>query len=174
MPSRGSAISADGAIRVKVESAGKDPFALKLRIPQWCKNYAVNINGQIYMAPIGNDGYLHLSRSWSSGDVVDLRLEMEPQTIVGDHQNSGKVAFRVGPVILAVDQSLLPADAAGFKLLKVIGDRLIVTKQSAESSARPVSAWSHEVCYQIQVESKATGTGLEGKQTEKDFFDSLR
>jgi DUF1680 family protein len=50
-------------------------FPLHLRIPQWCKNAAVKINGKIYQESAANK-IVKINRQWKSGDVVELQLPM--------------------------------------------------------------------------------------------------
>lgn len=59
--------------------------ALKLRMPEWCEQYEVIINGtRMRLAPC--DGFFHIAREWQKGDVVELRLKMQPTLVKGTEQ----------------------------------------------------------------------------------------
>ena len=58
---------------------------LKLRMPKWCEQYEVIINGtRMRLAP--RDGFFHIVREWQKGDVVELRLKMQPTLVKGTEQ----------------------------------------------------------------------------------------
>lgn len=72
-------------------------FALRLRMPQWAKNFRVEIGGQLVTeSPV--NGYLTLKRQWN-GDKIELFFKMP----VTAHMLNGKTAFTRGPVVLARD-----------------------------------------------------------------------
>jgi uncharacterized protein len=104
---------ADGDIEMTVTTAASNPFAIKLRIPIWCKDSSVEINGQNAGGEIGADGYLALKRVWRDGDKIRLRLKVEPRIVVGDHKDEGKLSVMYGPLVLAAD-----ADLSGMKTEK--------------------------------------------------------
>ena len=59
--------------------------ALKLRMPEWCEQYEVIINGtRMRLAP--REGFFHIAREWQKGDVVELRLKMQPTLVKGTEQ----------------------------------------------------------------------------------------
>lgn len=53
-------------------------FPLHLRIPAWCNNAEIKINGEVLLRPSANQ-VIKLPRKWKSGDVVELRLPMKVQ-----------------------------------------------------------------------------------------------
>ena len=97
---------ADGHIRITVEPQTEKEFSLKLRLPAWCEHYSLKPSG----AQLGKDGYITLRRTWKTGEVVELDLQLAPRLVVGDHLNQGKVAVCYGPLVLAADEALLPAN----------------------------------------------------------------
>jgi len=63
-------------IRFTVKTGNTIEFPLHLRIPLWCKNYSVKINGKEFTSnPVNN--ILVINREWNQGDVVELNLNME-------------------------------------------------------------------------------------------------
>ena len=58
---------------------------LKLRMPEWCEQYEIYINGtRMRLAP--RDGFFHVEKEWQAGDVVELRLKMQPTLVSGTEQ----------------------------------------------------------------------------------------
>ncbi|MEV4316673.1 RICIN domain-containing protein [Actinocrispum sp. NPDC049592] len=54
-------------------------FPFTVRIPGWCANPQLTINGSAASAPAGPK-YASVTRTWRNGDVVRLRLPMSPRT----------------------------------------------------------------------------------------------
>ncbi len=104
----------EGEIHITVTPAAARQFAMKLRLPEWCANPSIRVNGEALKPAIGTDGYAVLKRTWKTGDEVLLTLPLTPRVLVGDHKNQGKVALLYGPLVLAADEALLAE--AGFTL----------------------------------------------------------
>ncbi|GAA0537293.1 glycoside hydrolase family 127 protein [Chitinophaga japonensis] len=62
-------------IRFTLTMAGKARFPFHLRIPAWCKNASIRINGEAWKQAEGNQ-VVKIERDWKSGDVVALTLPM--------------------------------------------------------------------------------------------------
>ncbi|MBP1904806.1 DUF1680 family protein [Paenibacillus turicensis] len=115
----------DGEINLTVTPQHACVFTLALRIPQWCKQFTIVVNGH----EIKQDqftivaGYAQITRQWQQGDRVTLTLDM-PVMRMHSHPhvrgNIGKVAIQRGPFIYCLEQVdngahlheiLLPQDA---------------------------------------------------------------
>jgi len=89
------------SIRFTLTFAGNDQpnhFPFHLRIPQWCKNPTLRVNGapqELHMT----GGIVRLEREWESGDQVLLKLPMEI-TFSKGYENS-RVVER-GPLVYAL------------------------------------------------------------------------
>lgn len=64
-------------IRFTINSEGSTDFPLTLRIPGWCKEASLSINGQAANIELTPSTFVTLNRSFNNGDVVELRLPME-------------------------------------------------------------------------------------------------
>jgi hypothetical protein len=119
-----------GDIEMTVATAAQKPFAVKLRSPGWCENAVVQVNGRSVKTKIGPDGYLAIRRLWQDQDKIQLRFEIEPRVLVGDHKNEGKLAVFYGPLVLAAD-----ADTSGgqsdFSIPGSDSNKLRVTPEAA-------------------------------------------
>ena len=112
----------EGLIRLTVETDRPAAFALRLRIPEWCRSYEVRIGGKTMETP-EEKGYAVIHRTWSSGDAVELVLDMPVEKIVshpGVLMNQGQVALQRGPLVYCVEDAnhktgvfnlVLPGDA---------------------------------------------------------------
>jgi DUF1680 family protein len=87
----------DGKIRIIMETAGD--YQLSLRIPEWCKQYSVKLNGTPCEKTI--------RKNWNAGDIVELDLEI-PITVIHSNPkittNNGRVALKRGPLVYALEQ----------------------------------------------------------------------
>jgi DUF1680 family protein len=79
-------------------SKDKVSFPLHLRIPLWCKNPELIINGQT-QAPEVKDNIIIISREWKDNDTVQLRLPMKIETTPW-HENAKTIER--GPLVFAL------------------------------------------------------------------------
>ena len=112
----------EGLIRLIVETDRSAAFTLRLRIPEWCRSYEIRIGGKTVEAR-EEKGYAILHRTWSSGDAVELELDMPVEKIVshpGVLMNQGRLALQRGPLVYCVEDAnhktdvfnlVLPGDA---------------------------------------------------------------
>ncbi|MCA9239045.1 MAG: glycoside hydrolase family 127 protein [Planctomycetales bacterium] len=99
-----------GEITFRIKKAPSGPVTLNLRRPGWAESYTLSVND----APVesGNSGgYLSLSRSWRSGDVVRLSFPM-PVRLLESHplveETRNQLAVKRGPVVYCLESTDLP------------------------------------------------------------------
>src|SRR5215204_894334 len=93
---------ANDEIFFKVSKIAKpSEFGLSLRIPAWCENASLKINGKAAKIVVEN-GYATVNRKWKTGDTVFLKLPMRPR-IEATNDNPKVVALLSGPLVLAAD-----------------------------------------------------------------------
>ena len=63
----------DEVVHFAIESDEAVEFELALRIPDWCYEVQMSVNGEAQTATVDR-GYLILEREWSNSDRVDLTL----------------------------------------------------------------------------------------------------
>ena len=69
----------DGKVSITINLDGAKEFGLGLRIPGWCNEAKLSVNGQeLDLASVTVDGYAIIKRKWQNGDRVELDLPMEP------------------------------------------------------------------------------------------------
>lgn len=98
-----------GAVSLVINPrANSKPFALRLRIPAWAPRSHLSVNGQSLTVDPHSGEFLSISRQWKFGDHVEILFDMPPTLVLGDHDNAGKAAVMVGPVVLAADEGHNP------------------------------------------------------------------
>lgn len=117
----------DGKVDIQIFSPTQTELTLRLRLPAWCCNWGLRVNGEPVFGPALN-GYIHLRRRWKPGDIVSFTMDM-PVRHVYAHPNiretAGRAAIQRGPIIYClegVDQSdinlhriLIPKDGSSWR-----------------------------------------------------------
>jgi DUF1680 family protein len=97
----------EGAVAVHVETDAPVNFALRLRIPGWCRAWSVSINGENLGSRAKTErGYLRLERLWRPGDVVRLDLAMPVERVYAHpavSEDAGRVALMRGPIVYCLE-----------------------------------------------------------------------
>jgi len=109
----------DGHVSLQVSPEKKSRFAVRMRIPTWCRTtsfmpgdlyrfaenktaaYTLRVNGEEVQAPI-EKGFAVLEREWNNGDVVELDMQMERRYVEADDRvkdDEGCVALTQGPLV---------------------------------------------------------------------------
>lgn len=70
-------------IRMSVAPEAAVAFPLYLRIPAWCGEPALSVNGMPLQAEVDGRGFVKVARKWAPGDRVELRLPMHPRVARG-------------------------------------------------------------------------------------------
>lgn len=107
----------DGHVKLTVkELQAPLDYKIKLRIPAWCKRFAVVVNNEdITSCPIIN-GYVTLDRQWKTGDLVELNLDMPVEVVSADQhvkENLGKRAIQRGPLVYCAEETDNKKDFSG-------------------------------------------------------------
>jgi DUF1680 family protein len=78
-------------------------LAVKLRYPYWAvSGFEVSINGQRQTLDSKPGTYACLTRTWQTGDTVDVRMPMSLRT-EGFRDNPKRLAFLYGPLVLCTE-----------------------------------------------------------------------
>jgi len=113
----------DGRIRLSIGLGKPAEFDLCMRIPGWALGKPVpsdlyrfastevmpvslKINGESVEAKPGQDGYVHLKRSWTAGDEVTLDLPTPVRRVYAHEKveaDKDKVALMRGPIVYCLE-----------------------------------------------------------------------
>ena len=141
----------DGYMKLTLGMDKPVKAAVRLRIPAWCKDFTVSVNGTAMTAPVQN-GYAVLDRKWADGDAVELVLAMPVEEVAADprvKEDVGKRAVQRGPLVYCLEEVDNPD---GF-------DELRLTEE-AEFEVNPLDKrqwWGHPL---MQIKAKAGGKTL--------------
>lgn len=102
----------DEAIRIEVKAATPVNFPVYLRVPAWCNNASVTVNGQAVNVTVDASSYIRLENKWKSGDVIELRLPMK-LAIRTWAKNKNSVSVDYGPLTfsLKIDEAYKQVDS---------------------------------------------------------------
>ena len=97
----------DGTIAFQINAEQPVSFELALRIPDWCREFALSLNG-VRQAVSVEKGYALISRQWSDGDKIELELAMPVERVLPHReirQVAGQVALQRGPLIYCLEEA---------------------------------------------------------------------
>ena len=91
----------DQMIKIEVNTNKEVRFPLYLRIPSWCSNAKIILNGNPQPVSLDSGSYARIDRLWSQGDVIQLSL---PMTLKKDTwaQNKSSVSINYGPLTFSL------------------------------------------------------------------------
>ena len=82
-------------------------FALHLRLPGWCEDASIALNGEPFdHVPTTSQGYVRLDRVWTKGDIVELHLPMHVHKLHAHpdvRQDRARIALQRGPVVYCAE-----------------------------------------------------------------------
>src|SRR5215470_12590917 len=96
----------EGDIEIAVAPAKPANFTFYVRIPGWADSAQVNVNGKSVSGARPGE-YLAIQRNWSSGDKINLQMEMPTHLIQGNPKiadDTGRVAVQRGPIIYCLEE----------------------------------------------------------------------
>lgn len=93
-------------VRLTVNTQQDVSFPLYVRIPSWCENASVQVNGETVEGAEAAE-YLKINRNWKNGDMVSLTFPMEIQPV---NMQNNSVSVTRGPLVyaLAVEEDWAP------------------------------------------------------------------
>jgi hypothetical protein len=91
----------DENIKIEVNASSPVSFPLYLRIPRWCKDAKVAINGNPVNVNATASSYIRLANKWKQGDVIELTLPMELALKLWT-ENKNSVSVNYGPLTFSL------------------------------------------------------------------------
>jgi hypothetical protein len=78
-------------------------FALRFRVPEWCPDMSIRVNSAVSDAASKPGTWAVVSRTWNSGDRVEVRIPLRFRWEAVDTQHPKRAAIVRGPVAMALD-----------------------------------------------------------------------
>jgi len=132
----------DGEVRLTISPSQPAEFPLHLRLPRWCKNPRVLVNGQAFEGDV-------IERRWRHEDAVSLSFPMAWRLVRGHGVNAGLAAVLRGPILFCLSRkrNRLPEEMELRRLVldpSSFGHTAPDERVQPEGMACPVRAWSPE------------------------------
>ena len=129
---------------------------IKLRIPGWCREVNVSVNGR----PVPYDrekGYIAVNGKWKKGDVITYSMEMRTRIVEANplvEESRGQVAVQRGPIIycaespdlgdIDIDDIAIPVDTK-FTPVEVVIDGSRMIALEGEVVVRDEETWKGQL-----------------------------
>jgi DUF1680 family protein len=101
----------DGAVQINLQEMPAKEMAISLRIPAWCPQATLSVNGKPVTEKIVAGTYAKLKRRWKAGDKITLTMDM-PATLVTANplveETRNQVAVKRGPLVYCLESPDLP------------------------------------------------------------------
>jgi DUF1680 family protein len=146
-------------------------MALKVRYPSWARGMTVAVNGQAQPVTSKPGSYVSVSRTWHSGDRVDIRLPMHLHTEAMPDDPT-KIALLYGPLVLA---GQLGSDGITAPMPYATGDQGAYFHVSDPAvpvlilHGKPLTSWIKPVAGQ-PLTFRTVGAGQPNEVTLKPFY----
>jgi hypothetical protein len=131
-------------VNFTVNAAKSVSFPLYLRIPAWCKNASVKINGVPVKVNSSTGEYIRLAKTWKNGDKITLHLPMQLK-VRQWAKNKNSVSVNYGPLTysLKIEEKYIKEDSKK----TAIGDSRWQAGADPEKwpsyEIHPASAWNY-------------------------------
>ena len=96
----------DGRVTLTVGLEGPATFGIALRVPAWCDDAMLSINGDAMREDL-SCGYYRLRRAWRDGDTIVLDLPLAVRSLRAHpnvSEDVGRVAIARGPLIYCAEE----------------------------------------------------------------------
>jgi hypothetical protein len=90
-----------GLVKLTITPSEPMEFPLRLRLPRWCPQATLTINGQAGEVSPGQPSG-EIRRTWKAGETVTLEMPMPWRLVRGHGQQKGRVALMRGPVVYCI------------------------------------------------------------------------
>ena len=133
---------------------------IKLRIPGWCREVNVSVNGR----PVPYDrekGYIGVNGKWKKGDIITYSMEMGTRIVEANplvEENRGQVAVQRGPIVycaespdlgdIDIDDIAIPVDAK-FTPVEVVIDGSRMIALEGEVVVRDEATWKGQLYREV-------------------------
>ena len=99
----------EGEVIIRIHTQEPIQFTLAIRIPGWCRDPALQVNGdEVDLASLLDKGYAKIKRTWRDGEKIQLSLPMPVERIRTHPEvraTAGKVALMRGPIVYCLEEA---------------------------------------------------------------------
>lgn len=132
------------AIRFTLETKKDVEFPLYLRIPKWAIGAKVMVNGKVLNAKPTSASYVKLTRTWKSGDKVELNFPMQLATKKWE-KNKNSVSVSYGPLTysLKIKEEYIKESSVETAIFDSQWQEGADVSQWPSYEIHPASAWNY-------------------------------
>ncbi|WP_461451568.1 aceric acid hydrolase [Mucilaginibacter sp.] len=101
----------NGRVNLKFEQTPGKEFSVFLRIPGWCKNAELMVNGKPAGVKLISGTYAEINHKWKKGDQITLNMPMPVKYIESNplvEETRNQVAVKRGPIVYCLESVDLP------------------------------------------------------------------
>lgn len=109
-----------GRVAFRLDPERPAEFPLALRIPAWCPNAAVAVNGKRWSGNMRPGRFAVIERTWRTGDRVTLELPMTWRVVAGRKRQAGRAAVMRGPLVYGLNPTAV--ETANPSQKKIFGE----------------------------------------------------
>lgn len=124
-----------GDVKIAVSPSKPLRCPISLRIPRWCENAQIEVNGKPFANSTG-DTFFPVTREWKEGDTIQLRMPMAWRFVRGRQAQAGRVAVMRGPQLFCLNPKKNP-DVGGLDLRQICIDPETIEGPFPDDTVRP-------------------------------------
>lgn len=137
-----------GEVIVKVNTSQTALFSIALRVPSWSTSFKANVGGKEYNGEPNQ--FLTIERKWKQGDKIKISFSMPIKIKNGSKSYPGQIAFKRGPQVLAIDNSLNNELSKEVELF--LAEKMLVDLQIGKNNGKLLpEKWIGEQAYTLTV-----------------------
>lgn len=93
-----------GRVRLVVTPEHAAAFSVLFRIPRWCQEARIAVNGTPWEGVATRGAFAAIEREWAPGDAAELTMAMPPRWVKGRKAQAGHVALMQGPQVFCLNR----------------------------------------------------------------------
>ncbi len=158
----------DGNVKIDLSLAAPKTFSLRLRVPGWCQQFQLAVNGTPQTIEPETNGYLAIHREWHDGDTIAYQMEMPIQPVFANpavRHLEGRVALQRGPVVYCLEGT----DHGGIILDRIAVDPADITRHFTVEYRADLLGGVSTICGKgTVIEDKGWGSALYQSKQPKE------
>jgi len=163
----------DGTVKLIVDKAPKKEFSVFMRVPEWCDEASVSVNGKAGMARAVGGNYAEVKRAWKKGDVIELTLPYKVRLIESNplvEESRNQVAVMYGPMVYCLESVDIPAGASIYdiivpsdinlqpKFIDIEGNKIVALQGKAKHVLK--NDWNNKLYREVNTRTKDVDISL--------------
>jgi hypothetical protein len=83
----------DETIKMSVSLSASADFPISLRIPEWCANPTIKVNGETLKIERQINGFVRIFQRWKGDDLIELTLPMTAKVVQGNETPYPQISY---------------------------------------------------------------------------------